>query len=176
MQADQAEFLRDLLLTAGEDEAKTTRRVLAASPAEQGGYAPHPASTPALDLAWHIASSQVWFYNGVAAGSFPAGEGTRPAEIQTPADVVAWYDSNRPPAVEKVKALSGEQLARTINFYGVLQLPAAMYLTLEMNHTIHHRGQLSAYLRPMGAKVPSIYGGSADEPFEAPPAEAAAKA
>jgi uncharacterized damage-inducible protein DinB len=36
-----------------------------------------------------------------------------------------------------------------------------------MSHSIHHRGQLSAYLRPMGAKVPSIYGGSADEPFDA---------
>ena len=40
------------------------------------------------------------------------------------------------------------------------------YLNLMMNHMIHHRGQLSAYLRPMGAKVPSIYGGSADEPFQ----------
>jgi len=55
----------------------------------------------------------------------------------------------------------------------VFRLPAAMYLGFELNHTVHHRGQLSAYLRPMGAKVPDIYGGSADEPFQAPSAGAA---
>jgi uncharacterized damage-inducible protein DinB len=42
------------------------------------------------------------------------------------------------------------------------------FLGLVSNHSIHHRGQLSSYLRPMGSKVPKIYGGSADEPFEMP--------
>jgi uncharacterized damage-inducible protein DinB len=47
----------------------------------------------------------------------------------------------------------------------MFQLPAAAYLNFANVHCIHHRGQLSAYLRPMGGKVPSIYGGSADEPM-----------
>jgi uncharacterized damage-inducible protein DinB len=49
--------------------------------------------------------------------------------------------------------------------FGMFNLPAVMYLQFMLNHSIHHRGQLSAYLRPMGAKVPSIYGGSFDEPM-----------
>jgi uncharacterized damage-inducible protein DinB len=46
--------------------------------------------------------------------------------------------------------------------------PAVAYLSIMSRHSIHHRGQLAAYLRPMGGKVPNIYGGSADEPFEPP--------
>jgi uncharacterized damage-inducible protein DinB len=52
----------------------------------------------------------------------------------------------------------------------VFNLPAVLYLGFLNNHTIHHRGELSTYLRPMGSKVPSIYGGSYDEPFQAPAA------
>ena len=47
----------------------------------------------------------------------------------------------------------------------MMTAPNASYLGIATNHGIHHRGQLAAYLRPMGSKVPSIYGGSADEPF-----------
>ena len=48
----------------------------------------------------------------------------------------------------------------------MFNFPAVAYLNFMLSHTIHHRGQLAAWLRPMGGKVPSIYGGSADEPFE----------
>jgi uncharacterized damage-inducible protein DinB len=41
------------------------------------------------------------------------------------------------------------------------------FLAMAQNHSVHHRGQLAAYLRAMGSHVPSIYGGSADEPFQA---------
>jgi uncharacterized damage-inducible protein DinB len=49
----------------------------------------------------------------------------------------------------------------------MMTLPAYVYLSFVQNHSVHHRGQLSAYLRPMGGKVPSIYGPSADEGFGA---------
>ena len=48
---------------------------------------------------------------------------------------------------------------------GVFNFPAAFYLAFLNNHSIHHRGELATYLRPMGSKVPAIYGGSYDEPF-----------
>ena len=118
MHPDQAAFLRDHYLAMGEDEARATRRVLAAVPEDQGGYAPHPASRTALDLAWHIASSQVWFYVGVAEGAFPEEDGARPEAIRTPADVLAWYDANRPPAAARLKALTGEQLCRPLDEIG----------------------------------------------------------
>jgi uncharacterized damage-inducible protein DinB len=48
-----------------------------------------------------------------------------------------------------------------------MQAPAVTWLTMMNNHAVHHRGQLAAYLRPMGSKVPAIYGMSADEPMPA---------
>ena len=47
----------------------------------------------------------------------------------------------------------------------MITAPRVTFLSLNLRHLVHHRGQLSAYLRPMGGKVPSIYGGSADEPM-----------
>jgi hypothetical protein len=53
-------------------------------------------------------------------------------------------------------------LTRLIDFRGLFQFPAIIYVQVGLSHSIHHRGQLSMYLRPMGAKVPSIYGESYD--------------
>jgi uncharacterized damage-inducible protein DinB len=63
---------------------------------------------------------------------------------------------------QKLQALGGEQLAKVLDFRGLFQAPAAAFIQISINHTIHHRGQLTMYLRPMGAKVPSIYGESYD--------------
>ncbi|HEY4051938.1 MAG TPA: DinB family protein [Acidobacteriaceae bacterium] len=64
-------------------------------------------------------------------------------------------------------ALSGEDLTAPVDFIGLRNDPAVAYLKIAIRHTVHHRGQLSAYLRPMGAKVPAIYIESADEPYTA---------
>lgn len=58
--------------------------------------------------------------------------------------------------------LAPDQLAKVIDFRGIAKMPAVAFLQFALNHTIHHRGQLSMYLRPMGAKVPNIYGESYD--------------
>jgi uncharacterized damage-inducible protein DinB len=65
-----------------------------------------------------------------------------------------------------VKAMTPEQLSTPVDFAGVFTLPVYMYLEFAKSHSIHHRGALAVYLRPMGAKVPSIYGGSYDEPWQ----------
>ena len=59
--------------------------------------------------------------------------------------------------------LRGDQLVKMVDFRGLFQRPAVSFALLGMVHTIHHRGQLSSYLRCMGAKVPSIYGESYDD-------------
>jgi uncharacterized damage-inducible protein DinB len=64
--------------------------------------------------------------------------------------------------LEALKKASGEQLAKMIDFRGMFQLPAVAFLDLGLRHSIHHRGQLSVYLRPAGGKVPAIYGESYD--------------
>jgi uncharacterized damage-inducible protein DinB len=89
--------------------------------------------------------------------------------------VTAWYDENIKRGIARVASMTAEQLMTPVEFFGVFNLPAVLYLGFLNNHSIHHRGELATYLRPMGSKVPSIYGGSYDEPFvPATPAETAA--
>jgi uncharacterized damage-inducible protein DinB len=93
-------------------------------------------------------------------------EGEATSGPQTSADLAEWYEKEFTRAVDRVRELTPEQLLKPIDFYGVFNLPAVMYLGFLTNHSIHHRGQLSSYLRPMGAKCPNIYGGSYDEPWQ----------
>lgn len=168
MQAQEARFLLNFMLPQLKQESATTRKVLAAVPADKGDYRPHPASKSALELAWHLASSDYWFLDGIIQGRFRTEGGEMPGEIRTPADVVSWYEQNVPPLMERLTTLSDDELLRTIPFFGMGEWPAVSYLLFQLVHAVHHRGQLSAYLRPMGGKVPSIYGGSADEPAQRP--------
>src|SRR5260370_32383543 len=69
--------------------------------------------------------------------------------------------------IARIAQMTPEQLITPVEFFGVFNLPAAFYLAFLNNHSIHHRGEFATYLRPMGSKVPSIYGGSYDEPFRA---------
>lgn len=163
MTPEFAAGLRDFLLQALDGEVAATTRVILAIPEDKADYAPDPKATPAVKLAFHAVESEVWFLEAVGAGAFTGfATGTCPA---TAAGVAEWWQSVRPAARAKVAAMTGEQLAASVDFFGMMQLPAAAYLNLANIHSIHHRGQLSAYLRPMGGKVPSIYGGSADEPM-----------
>lgn len=168
MTSDQAEFLlTQIYLPQIQHEQKTTRRVIEAVPADKSGYRPDPVSKTAFELAWHLASSECFFLNAVAAGKFDRG-GSMPENIKTPADILKWYDENSAKATAAVSALKGDALTKNIDFAGLFNFPAVAYLGLMSNHSVHHRGQLSTYLRPMGAKVPGIYGPSADEPIEIP--------
>ena len=60
--------------------------------------------------------------------------------------------------------MPADKLAAPVDFFGMMKMPNATYLGFANNHSIHHRGQLAAYFRAMGSKVPAIYGASADEP------------
>ena len=80
-------------------------------------------------------------------------------------NIVAFYQQAFPEKLKTLRSLSGEALTRPVDFFGMMTAPAVSFLAMANSHSIHHRGQLAAYLRPMGSKVPSIYGGSADEPM-----------
>jgi len=152
-------------------EAEITKKVIAAVPDAASSYKPDPNARTAKDLAWHIANTDVQFLNGIADLKFNMENPEH--KPQTSAEVVAWYDQNMKAGMARVAAMSAEELMTPVSFFGVVNLPAVMYLGFLNNHCIHHRGELATYLRPMGSKVPSIYGGSYDEPFN-PPAESAA--
>ena len=167
MTAEQAKFLAELSLRSIENEYQITKRVLAAVPADRLEFKLGEKGKTARELMWHIASSEAWFADGVASGAFAPAESAPPAP-DTAADILAWYGKTVPPILARIKALSGEQLLRPANFHNIFNFPAVQYISIWQSHTVHHRGQLSTYLRAMNARVPSIYGGSADEPFEMP--------
>ncbi|MGO8796842.1 MAG: DinB family protein [Candidatus Sulfotelmatobacter sp.] len=150
-------------------EAETTKKVIAAIPDAASSYKPDPAARTAKELAWHIASADVHFLDGIAELNF-ATTGQPPQQPATTAEVVAWYDANVKRGIARVAAMTPEQLLTPINFFNVFNLPAVLYLGFLNNHSIHHRGELATYLRPMGSRVPSIYGGSYDEPLRPPSA------
>ena len=166
MTPEKAKTILDFLLPTLQSEVKTTAKVIAATPAGHEDYKPSDRCMSALTLAWHTASADVWFLNSLIDGKFEPSGGGMPEAIKTVSDVSAWYDANIGPAVARVAAASPEQLAAPVSFFGVMEWPAIGYVNFSMLHTAHHRGQLSSYLRPMGGKVPSIYGGSADEPMK----------
>jgi uncharacterized damage-inducible protein DinB len=162
LSADQAKTIADYTLADYENECAATKRVIGAIPDAGLAYTPDAKSMTALDLAWHTASAEWFFLNSVCEGQFSAGESKRPENIRNSQDVISWYDKNVPPVLARAKGLSGQHLAKPIDFFGKMQAPAVMYLTMMVKHGVHHRGQLSTYLRPAGSKVPSIYGPSAD--------------
>lgn len=147
-----------------EREHPTTKRVLAAVPNEKKDYKPHDNSRSAWDLAVHVAQSDVWFLNSIADGAFNWSDAPAPANDVK--GLVAWYEAEFPKALARVKGLKAEHLLKPVDFFGVMTSPVFLYLQFAQDHTVHHRGQLSTYLRPMGGKVPDIYGGSYDEPFK----------
>jgi uncharacterized damage-inducible protein DinB len=85
-----------------------------------------------------------------------------PEDLTTPEAVAGWYGNEYRKNLDAVGKLTGEQLLRTVDFRGIFQRPAFAFLQMGLLHAVHHRGQLSTYLRPMGGKVPAIYGESYD--------------
>jgi uncharacterized damage-inducible protein DinB len=171
MTPEQAAFLLNIFLPAIRKESLTTKRVLGAVPPKKCQYRPHENSRSALELAWHIASADVWFLDGFLKGEFAMEDDNMPGDFKDSTDVVAWFEDSFPPKLEEVAKLTPDFWATPLEFFGIYNHPAVMYLQFLLFHSIHHRGQLTAYLRQMGAKVPNIYGGSFDEPMEFPSAE-----
>lgn len=163
IQPDQAVFLRQITLPALRNEHRLTRRILEAIPPEKADYRPDPIAKTAFDLAWHVAWVELVFLGGAASGEFNFGLSIRPDSVQSTPDILKWYAAGFESVMARLPELSGEQLVKVLDFQGLFQVPAVNYLQFAMHHSVHHRGQLSMYLRPMGAKVPTIYGESYDD-------------
>ncbi|HWZ96455.1 MAG TPA: DinB family protein [Candidatus Dormibacteraeota bacterium] len=163
MTADQATFLLGILMGTLKQESVATKNVIAAIPADKGDYKPDECSKCSLELARHIAAAEARLTSIPIEGKFdPSGPSPIPESVKTPAELAAWYEQSTTDKLQKLKSLTPEQLTKIVDFRGLVQLPAVMYLEFASNHSIHHRGQLSAYLRAMGGKVPAIYGESYD--------------
>ncbi|HXE80523.1 MAG TPA: DinB family protein, partial [Vicinamibacterales bacterium] len=166
MNPEQARFLADFFADTFEQESRTTARVLAAVPDERRDYRPDDKSRTAWELATHLVTGDLWFLDSICDGDFrfdPEAEKKMTAGLKTIADVVEFYTREFPQRIQRLRSTPAEKLATVVDFFGLTRQPAASFLIFANNHSVHHRGQLASYLRAMGSKVPSIYGGSADE-------------
>lgn len=163
MTPENASFLlNEVFLPILEREQPTTRRVIEAIPDNGGDYRPDAISKTSIELAWHIVAAEKRFLEGIVNGEFNFAAITRPEHVRTGAEIARWYGEMVAAVGPRLHQMTPEQLTKSIDFRGIFQAPAVMYLQTSLNHSIHHRGQLSAYLRAAGGKVPSIYGESYD--------------
>ena len=129
MQPEQATFLlHAVALPWLKVEHPLTRKVIEAVPLDKGDYRPNPNSRPAFELAWHIASAENRFLDGVASGEFNYGGSTPPETVRNSADVAKWYAETFERNVGRLEKLSPDQLVKIIDFRGIRQLPAVAYL------------------------------------------------
>src|SRR5215831_17474698 len=120
IQPDQANFLLHAVYLPGlRNEHRITKSVIEAIPAERCDYCPDAISKSALNLAWHIAVTEMRFMDAVAEGSFDLSPRPLPDSIKSPADLTAWYTSNFESRFEKLTALSDERLLKIVDFRGM---------------------------------------------------------
>ena len=165
MTADQAKAAADLMATVWEGEAQATAQVLAAVDKGNRDYKPDPKSRTAWQIATHIATADVWFIDSVINGKFDFNpEAAKKAEAQFTdgASLQAFYSRTLPERLKALRAVPGDKLTEPLSFFGMFEWPRVRFIGFANNHSVHHRGQLAAYLRAMGSKVPDIYGPSAD--------------
>ncbi len=163
MTPEQARAVLDVMTGTIEQESTMTRKVIAAVPDGNRGYKPDEKSRSAWEIATHIATSDVWFADSIINGKFEwAGDPPMPKEFTDPSAVAKWHEQQLGDRLTKLRGLSPDHLTRSVEFFG-RSGPAVTWLAMMNNHTVHHRGQLAAYLRAAGSKVPAIYGISADE-------------
>ena len=163
MSPHEAKIVSEFLLSNLESEVPITAGVFGAVPPEKLDYRPDALSKTALGLVRHITLEDEWILNSLCDGHFsPPPDDSDACGLMTPAEATAAYQERIPKAIARVRAMSGDDLVRVVDLLGMIQLPAVALLSMMLRHSAHHRGQLSAYLRPMGGKVPPIYGPSAD--------------
>jgi len=163
MSSNELQIVARFLIADFENEMQTTLRVFEAVPGSNLNYSPDPKSRTALGLLRHITLEDEWILNAVADGKFvPPPDDSDACGIMDPASAIARYKERIPAALGRIRSLPPEKLSIVVDLFGTLQLPAINFLALALKHSVHHRGQLSTYLRPMGGKVPGIYGPSAD--------------
>ena len=165
MNSEQAKAAAEMLTTVWEGEFPATCQVLAAVKNDNRNYKPDAKSRSAWELATHLATADIWFIDSILKGAFEWNEDAAKqaeAQFKTVNDVVEFYKKSFPEKLKQLRALPADKLTPTVSFFGMMSLPNVQFIGFANNHSIHHRGQLAAYLRAMGSKVPNIYGPSAD--------------
>ena len=156
------------LLPEFDHEMTTTRTVIERVPEGKYGWKPHEKSMTAGRLASHIAEMPAWAVTGITQDDLNLAGDYKPFEAVSSAEVLGLFDKNVAAARGAIAGCSDETFIKNWSLKMgekvLMTMPkVAVVRTFVMNHMIHHRGQLSVYLRELNVSVPSIYGPSADE-------------
>jgi uncharacterized damage-inducible protein DinB len=141
------------------NESKTTRNVLARIP-EGSDYRPDPKSRTAQEIAWQIVCEEKMIIEALENGTAEWAPPPMPATMK---EVLDAYETQSAEMPRRWNDLPPERWDGSLEFFGS-QRPASPMAWSFLFDIVHHRGQITTYLRPMGSTVPQIYGPSADEP------------
>lgn len=155
---------KDLLLKFWKKESATTRKVIARIP-EGSNYTPDPKSRPAREIAWQIMHEERTLIEGLERSKLEWVDVPPPATVR---DVLEAYDRHLETFGDRLKALDAAKWEGQVPFFfGSHQVNSATGCEQAWGFLfdiVHHRGQITTYLRAMGSTVPQIYGPTADEP------------
>jgi uncharacterized damage-inducible protein DinB len=163
--------LRDGLLTELEQELATTSTLLALVPASKTSFRPHPKSWTLGELGLHVANLLTWLPTTLQTTELdldpPGGPGFVPPKFESAAATLAYFDRTARAAREALARATDAELGVpwTLKKHGqpLFTLPRLACLrSFVMNHLIHHRGQLTVYLRLVDVPLPPVYGPTAD--------------
>jgi len=160
--------IKDQLLPEFDAEMATTRRVIERLKEDKYDWAPHKKSMKAGRLASHIAEMTVWGTISITQDSLDLAGGHQPFNAASSKELLSAFDKNVADCRKAIESASDETLMKPWSLMNgstaILTLPRINVIrSFVLNHIIHHRGQLSVYLRLTDTPVPSIYGPSADE-------------
>ena len=161
---------RQQFLDAYEREHAITMKVLRAYPPEKADLRPHPKCKVARELAWIFvierALGKAALSNAYAEGRVGGGPPPAPEKWE---DILTALEAAHAEFRDVVNSYSDAELQEPIKFFGapktLVDVPRLAFAWFLIHDQIHHRGQMSIYLRMADGKVPSIYGPSADEPW-----------
>ena len=155
---------KELFIKYWEKEAPATRQVIARIP-EGSEYRPDAKSRVAREIAWVVVHEEIALVDGLEKGAIEWDEIPTPATMK---EILAAYDELHAGSGARLRAIAAENWEKDLPFLfsgtEAMRTPAYDMAWGFLFDIVHHRGQLSTYLRPMGSTVPQIYGPSADEP------------
>jgi uncharacterized damage-inducible protein DinB len=159
--------LANALVAEMEQEGKSTVRMLERVPADQLAWTPHAKSMSLGRLAWHVTSIPAIALRVLAASNFEVSN-AGPAQMPENPDFVNSFRKNLENAMSMIASMDDEMLKApfTLSRNGQVLNETRKIIIIRsilMNHSYHHRGQLSVYLRMLDVPLPAIYGTSADE-------------
>ena len=159
--------ISETLLPEFDNEMTNTRKILDCVPEEKFTWKPHEKSMTLGRLASHIAEMPYWATATITQDKLELTPEMKPFNAATKAELMSQFESNIATAREAIASATDEQLGKIWSLiYGgqtVLSMPrAAVLRNMVMSPVIHHRGQLSVYLRLNDVAIPGMYGPSAD--------------